>query len=129
MLRWPPRWRRRMRRCIAPSRPGGTGWRWRGRKPGPPHSPPNKGAGGRSARPSTNRPAPAWIVASHCRATKRMPVLNRIADFAPEMTEWRQDLHAHPELGFQETRTSEFVAAKLAEWGIEVHRGIATTGL
>jgi len=58
-----------------------------------------------------------------------MPVLNRIADFAPEMTEWRRDLHAHPELGFEETRTSDIVAAKLAEWGIEVHRGIARTGV
>ncbi len=58
-----------------------------------------------------------------------MPVLNRIADFAPEMTEWRRDLHAHPELGFEETRTSDIVAAKLAEWGIEVHRGIAKTGV
>jgi metal-dependent amidase/aminoacylase/carboxypeptidase family protein len=31
-----------------------------------------------------------------------------------EMTAWRQDLHAHPELGFEEHRTSEFVAGKLA---------------
>jgi metal-dependent amidase/aminoacylase/carboxypeptidase family protein len=52
-----------------------------------------------------------------------MPVLNRIADAADELTAWRQDLHAHPELGFQETRTSDVVAAKLAEWGIEVTRG------
>jgi len=58
-----------------------------------------------------------------------MPVHNRIADLAPELTEWRQDLHAHPELGFEEHRTSAIVAAKLAEWGIEVTRGIAGTGL
>ncbi|MDB5375498.1 MAG: peptidase [Belnapia sp.] len=58
-----------------------------------------------------------------------MPIINRIADFAPEMTAWRQDLHRHPELGFEEHRTSDIVAAKLAEWGIEVHRNIATTGL
>jgi hippurate hydrolase len=58
-----------------------------------------------------------------------MPIINRIADFAPEMTEWRQDFHRHPELGFQEFRTSDIVAAKLAEWGIEVHRNIATTGV
>ena len=58
-----------------------------------------------------------------------MPVHNRIADLAPELTEWRQDLHAHPELGFEEHRTSAVVAAKLAEWGIEVTRGIAGTGL
>ena len=58
-----------------------------------------------------------------------MPVINRIADFAPEMAEWRQDFHANPELGFEEVRTSGVVAAKLAEWGIEVHRGIAKTGV
>jgi len=58
-----------------------------------------------------------------------MPIVNRIAEFASQMTEWRRDLHAHPELGFQENRTSEVVAAKLAEWGIEVHRGIAGTGV
>jgi amidohydrolase len=58
-----------------------------------------------------------------------MPIVNRIADFAAEMTAWRQDFHAHPELGFEERRTSDIVAAKLAEWGIEVHRGLATTGL
>ena len=58
-----------------------------------------------------------------------MPVHNRIADFTPDMTEWRRDLHAHPELGFEEHRTSAIVAAKLEEWGIEVTRGIAGTGL
>jgi hippurate hydrolase len=58
-----------------------------------------------------------------------MPIINRIADFAPEMTEWRQDFHAHPELGFEERRTSDIVAARLQSWGIEVHRGLATTGL
>ncbi|NOG70138.1 M20 aminoacylase family protein [Roseicella sp. DB1501] len=58
-----------------------------------------------------------------------MPVINRIAALAPEMTEWRQDFHAHPELGFEERRTSDIVARKLESWGIEVHRGLATTGL
>ena len=58
-----------------------------------------------------------------------MPIVNRIAELADEMTEWRRDLHAHPELGFKEHRTSDAVAAKLAAWGIEVHRGIAGTGL
>ena len=58
-----------------------------------------------------------------------MPVHNRIAAMLPEMTEWRRDLHAHPELGFEEHRTSDLVAARLAEWGIEVTRGIAGTGL
>lgn len=46
-----------------------------------------------------------------------------------EMKRWRQDLHAHPELGFEEVRTSEFVARKLTEWGISVTRGLAKTGV
>jgi amidohydrolase len=58
-----------------------------------------------------------------------MPIVNRIADFAPELTEWRRDIHAHPELGLQEHRTSDLVASKLASWGIEVTRGLAGTGL
>jgi amidohydrolase len=58
-----------------------------------------------------------------------MPVLNRIADFAADMAEWRQDFHAHPELGFEEHRTSAIVAEKLTSWGVEVHRGIAGTGV
>ncbi|HRJ69599.1 MAG TPA: M20 aminoacylase family protein [Beijerinckiaceae bacterium] len=58
-----------------------------------------------------------------------MPVHNRIAEFSADMAAWRQDLHAHPELGFEEHRTSAIVADKLASWGIEVHRGIAGTGV
>ena len=58
-----------------------------------------------------------------------MPVHNRIADFAPEMTDWRRDIHMHPELAFGEHRTSDLVAEKLASWGVEVTRGIAGTGL
>ncbi|MGG5818997.1 M20 aminoacylase family protein [Falsiroseomonas sp. HW251] len=58
-----------------------------------------------------------------------MPILNRIAAFTPEMQAWRQDIHAHPELAFEEHRTSDLVARRLAEWGIEVHRGLAGTGV
>ena len=46
-----------------------------------------------------------------------------------EMREWRRDLHAHPELGFQEERTSDLVASRLESFGIEVHRGIGRTGV
>ncbi|MGE0876075.1 MAG: M20 aminoacylase family protein [Burkholderiales bacterium] len=45
------------------------------------------------------------------------------------MTAWRRDIHAHPELGFEENRTADIVAARLAEFGIEVHRGIGKTGV
>jgi amidohydrolase len=59
-----------------------------------------------------------------------MPVINRIAEFQPEMTAWRRDLHQHPELGFEETRTSGVVAAKLREFGCdEVVTGIGRTGV
>ena len=46
-----------------------------------------------------------------------------------EMTAWRRDLHAHPELGFDEHRTSAKVADLLEEFGLEVHRGVGQTGV
>ncbi|MDQ2103814.1 M20 aminoacylase family protein [Azospirillum isscasi] len=46
-----------------------------------------------------------------------------------DMTAWRRDLHAHPETAFEEQRTSDFVAEKLASFGLEVHRGLAKTGV
>jgi amidohydrolase len=58
-----------------------------------------------------------------------MPIINRIAAFHNEMTAWRHDLHAHPETAFEEHRTADQVAMKLAEFGIEVHRGLAGTGV
>ncbi|MDI3334852.1 M20 aminoacylase family protein [Defluviimonas aestuarii] len=59
-----------------------------------------------------------------------MPVLNRIADFAPEMAEWRRHLHAHPELRFDCHKTAAFVAERLREFGVDqVHEGIATSGI
>ncbi len=59
-----------------------------------------------------------------------MPVINRIAEFHPEMTAWRHDFHENPELGFEETRTAGIVAQKLREFGCdEVHTGIAKTGV
>ncbi len=58
-----------------------------------------------------------------------MPIINRIADFHADMTAWRHDIHAHPETAFEEHRTAEIVARKLEEFGIEVHRGLAGTGV
>ena len=59
-----------------------------------------------------------------------MPILNRIADFHAEMTAWRQDFHAHPEIAFEEVRTAGIVAEKLREFGCdEVITGIAKTGV
>ncbi|MFN6952421.1 MAG: M20 aminoacylase family protein [Albidovulum sp.] len=59
-----------------------------------------------------------------------MPVLNRIADFAPEMTAWRRHLHRHPELAFACHQTAAFVAERLRDFGVdEIHEGIAETGI
>jgi hippurate hydrolase len=46
-----------------------------------------------------------------------------------EMTAWRHDIHAHPELGFHETRTADLVARQLTALGIEVQRGVGRTGV
>ena len=59
-----------------------------------------------------------------------MPVLPIISDATEELTEIFKDLHAHPEIGFTETRTSGIVAEKLKAYGVdEVHTGIAKTGV
>ena len=58
-----------------------------------------------------------------------MPINSTIDADADELTRWRRDIHAHPELGFDEHRTSALVAERLAEFGCEVHRGIGRTGV
>jgi len=59
-----------------------------------------------------------------------MPVINRIAELAPEITAWRRDIHANPELGFEVHRTAGLVAEKLRAFGCdEVVEGIGRTGV
>jgi amidohydrolase len=58
-----------------------------------------------------------------------MTIANRITSELSFLTGLRRDLHAHPELGFEEERTSDIVANLLAEAGITVHRGLAGTGV
>lgn len=58
-----------------------------------------------------------------------MNVIESILADAPTIAAVRRDLHAHPELCFQEQRTSDVVAEKLTEWGIPIHRGLGTTGI
>jgi len=59
-----------------------------------------------------------------------MPVVNRIADMAPEMTGWRRHLHANPELAFEEHDTSRFVVERLREIGVDdIKQGMAGTGV
>lgn len=50
-------------------------------------------------------------------------------DHIAEAIAWRHDLHRHPELGFEEHRTSEMIAGLLTDWGWRVHRGLAGTGV
>jgi amidohydrolase len=59
-----------------------------------------------------------------------MPIINRVADIADEITEWRRDMHAHPELLFEVHRTAGLVADKLRAFGCdEVVTGIGRTGV
>ena len=58
-----------------------------------------------------------------------MKIIDSIASSAAAIAALRRDIHAHPELCFQEVRTAEVVAQKLTDWGIAVHRGLGTTGV
>jgi len=58
-----------------------------------------------------------------------MAVDERIARMHEEMTGWRRDIHAHPELGFEENRTAGLVADRLRAFGCDVHTGIGKTGV
>ncbi len=59
-----------------------------------------------------------------------MPVINRFADLLPAITEWRRDIHQHPEIDFETHRTSALVADKLRAFGLdEVATGIGRTGV
>ena len=59
-----------------------------------------------------------------------MPVINRIAGYAEDMTAWRRHLHMHPELAFDLFETAAFVKERLEEFGVdEIHEGIAKTGI
>ncbi|OJX37230.1 MAG: amidohydrolase [Burkholderiales bacterium 68-12] len=58
-----------------------------------------------------------------------MKIIDSIATQAAAIAQLRRDIHAHPELCFEEQRTADLVAAKLTEWGIPIHRGMGTTGV
>ncbi|NML47758.1 amidohydrolase [Ramlibacter sp. G-1-2-2] len=58
-----------------------------------------------------------------------MQLLDSIVTQAASIAAVRRDIHAHPELCFEEVRTADVIAAKLAEWGIPVHRGLGKTGV
>jgi amidohydrolase len=58
-----------------------------------------------------------------------MKLLDSIVTEAAAIVAVRRDLHAHPELSFEEARTADVVAARLTQWGIPVHRGLGRTGV
>ncbi len=58
-----------------------------------------------------------------------MSAVDAIRAWSDEFTAIRRDFHAHPELGLEEVRTAGIVAAKLREWGIEVHEQVGKTGV
>ncbi len=58
-----------------------------------------------------------------------MNLIDRIVHFQSDIAAIRRDLHAHPELKFEEVRTADVVARKLEEWGYAVHRGLGRTGV
>jgi len=58
-----------------------------------------------------------------------MSTEHRIAELHDELIEIRHDIHRHPEIAFEEVRTADIVAEKLAGWGLDVHRGLGKTGV
>ena len=58
-----------------------------------------------------------------------MQVIESILADAAQIAALRRDIHAHPELCFEEQRTSDLVAEQLTDWGIPIHRGLGTTGV
>lgn len=61
--------------------------------------------------------------------TRHQHILAWLNDVASDLRAIRQDIHAHPELGFEENRTAALVARSLEEWGYEVHTGVGRTGV
>ncbi|MBZ3666670.1 M20 aminoacylase family protein [Pseudomonas monteilii] len=56
-------------------------------------------------------------------------VLADIKEFQQELIAIRRDIHKHPETAFEEHRTSQLIADRLTQWGLEIHRGLAKTGV
>src|SRR6266516_1113126 len=110
------------------------------RRGGPRHRPAPRGSSTTRSSfilPTLSAPGPlsaafAAAIAPHPRSGYKqpacdkgnhaMPTIEEIRTYHDELTLWRRDIHAHPELGFEERRTSDLVADKLAGFGIEVHR-------
>ncbi len=66
---------------------------------------------------------------SPCNPRNRMQLIEPIVAETARIAALRRDLHAHPELCFEENRTSDLIARTLEGWGIPVHRGLGKTGV
>ena len=58
-----------------------------------------------------------------------MKLVEPIMEWHSEISEIRRDIHAHPELAYEEVRTADIVARQLESWGIPIHRGLGITGV
>ena len=76
-----------------------------------------------------NEAQPAAQQHTHAHTHGTDPVLPGIRAIEAEMVALRRHIHAHPELAFEEFATGDLVAARLAEWGYTVHRGLGGTGV
>jgi amidohydrolase len=81
----------------------------------------------RPQRSSSTRGAAACV--SQLDTKPYVAVIESIKANAPALQRLRRDVHGHPELGFQEHRTSDLIAETLTGWGIPVHRGLGKTGV
>jgi hypothetical protein len=60
----------------------------------------------------------SFLIESMTLGISRVTPVEKIREWQEELTAWRRDFHTHPELGFEEERTSARVAERLAYWGI-----------
>jgi amidohydrolase len=81
------------------------------------------------ARPSAIGSAPKETCVQQKFPRPAANVIEAIADQVEPIVALRRDIHAHPELCFQEQRTSDLIARSLSDWGIPVHRGLGKTGV
>jgi len=72
---------------------------------------------------------PSPVAAQPLADTLRQAIAVQARALEPKLLAWRRDIHAHPELGNQETRTSALVAAHLRALGLQVRTGVARTGV
>ena len=69
------------------------------------------------------------MIKHSCAGVMYMTLIDELKQKQTEMASWRQHLHQFPEIAYEEAMTSDFVAAKLESFGIEVHRGLGETGV